>query len=515
MASSKHAKQNRERIYLALALLLALVSTIYWIAVTTHAYRTFMDGSDDLTLNAYNLYFYLHYPSIPSPLQFLVFSNHISPDMIIVMLLFYLHQSAITLLYIQAILLCFTSLLVFLIARRLLNDSAIALALSAAYLLNPGVMGILTFNFHVEFLLIPAYLLVFYFYMTSSKKWFVVSLLFFLGTMEVAPVLSLTLGLGLLAYELSSTGYKWSKVDSKKRSMLILLIVLSLICGVLYYAAIKYLISSYVHTPLLPEPLEITTGSEVGVLSNLHDLLANPLALLLENLSQYKNLLALYVLILSLLITFFSFGFFTLKKWKVTLLLLLPWFIAFFTWSASVHFLYTGYQYYSYTVGATIAASIMGIMSLSFKAGKKIKMPNWQRIIVIISIIIAAILLLESSLIISPNPIEFLLNYNNPQPLPSYNASQIYPLAAQIPQNASLMVEDVISPHVAEREYLEYTWSIETNNSYFVPDYILASYTNSSNVTTSPEFDFMRRSLDNYSYTLYAQNGNARLYKRT
>jgi hypothetical protein len=350
--------------------------------------------------------------------------------------------------------------------------------------------------------------------MVSNRKWFAVSLLFLLGTMEVAPVLSLTLGLGLMAYELSQTEYKWNKVDSKKRSMLLMLIILSLVSGVLYYGAIRYLIASYSHTPLLPEPLQITTGSEVGILSNLHSLVANPLALLIGNLSQYKNLIALYILILSALIVFFGFGFFTLKKWKITLLLLLPWFVAFFTWSASVHFLYTGYQYYSYTVGATIAASIIGIMSLSFKAGKKIKMPSLQRIIIIISILIAAILLLESSLIISPNPLEFLLNYNNPQPLPLYNASQIYPLADLVPQNASLMVQDVISPHLAEREYLEYTWSIETNNSYFVPDYILVSYTNSSNVTTNPQFDFLRQSLDDYNYTLYARNGNARLYKR-
>lgn len=510
----KEKKENRERLYLIIALLIALLSTVYWLAITTHAYRTFQDGNNDLALYAYNFYFYIHYSSIPAPLQFLVFSNHISPDMLIVMLLFYLHQSALTLLYIQVILICLSALLVFQISRKLIGYSSIALAFFLAFLINPGVLGILTFSFHVEFLLIPAYLLVFYFYMISNRKLFIVSLLFLIGTMEVAPILSLTLGLGLLAYELSSSEHKWSKIDGKKRSMLIMLIAISIIAGLLYYGAIKYLISSYPNSPLLPAPLQISSGSEISLLSNLHSVITNPIKLLIGNLSVYTNLVAFYILILSALIVFFGFGFFTLKKWKVTLLLLLPWFIALLTWHASLHFLYTGYQYYSYSLGATVAASIIGIMSVSFKSAKKIIIPNFQRIIVILSILIIAVLLLESSLIIAPAPLNFLINYNNPQPLPLYNASQIDPLINMIPQNASLMVQDFISPHLAERKYIEYTWSIETNGSYFIPDYILVSYTNGTNISKNGTLDFFSRSIQNYNYTLYARDGNARLYKR-
>ena len=60
----------------------------------------------------------------------------------------------------------------------------------------------INFDFHIEFLIIPAYLLAFYFYTTLHKRLFVASLLLMLGSMEAAPIIALALGLGLAVYEL-------------------------------------------------------------------------------------------------------------------------------------------------------------------------------------------------------------------------------------------------------------------------------------------------------------------------
>jgi uncharacterized membrane protein len=509
--------KNKESIIFALALLLAIASAIYWIAILTHAYNTFADGSGDLYLYSYNMYFNLHYPSIANGLQFIVTSNHISPDVLLIMPIYYLYQHSIVLIYLQTIVICLTSFIVFYAARKLIKDSTLALLLSMAFLLNPGVTGILAFDFHIEFLLVPTYILTFYFYMTSNRKLFWVSLALLLGSMEVAPLLSLTLGLGLIAYELSVSKASGKSIDKIKKSMLTVLIISSIVAGIFYFAAIRYLIASYKTSySQLPEPLQVNTGSEVSLLSDVHSILSQP-SLIITNLSLFEKPVWLYLLILSLLIVLFGFGFFTLKKLHITLLLLLPWFIVVLTWSLGViHFIYTGYQYYSFTIGATIAASIIGAAFAIDKLKKQRKYNPDKKALIYSSVLGAAILFAVLSLMPAAKPLTFAINYNRPVTYPIFNYSQIDPLMNLIPQNASVLTQDEIIPHLAEREYIEYSSSHGMNISYFAPDYILISYNNQTQVYTNTSYyDFFERSMSDYNYTLQAQDGNARLYKRT
>ncbi len=219
------------------------------------------------------------------------------------------------------------------------------------------------------------------------------------------------------------------------------------------------------------------------------------------------------MLILSALIVIIGFGFFTLKKPIITFLFLLPWLIAVLTWSSVVHFIYTGYQYYSYTLSATISAAIIGAMFMldNSKPRKNIFM---QRAIIGTSIIITVLILAFGSFIIAARPIQFLVAYSEAIPNSTFNPVQLYPLASLVPQNASLMTQDTISPHLADRKYIEFTWSNETNGTYFVPDYILLSYNNKTDVYTNRTFDFFQRSIKNYTYELVEKNGNARLYRK-
>lgn len=508
MTQSSTRKKDNKRIYLALAILIAIASMAYWLLIITHAYRTFDDGSIDLIAYSYNTYFNLHYPQIASGLQFLVIGNHVSPDYLLLLPIYYFYQSSLTLLYIQIIVICLTSLLIFYVAEKLLKDSFTALILSIIFLVNPGVTGILTYDFHVEFLIVPAYILAFYFYMRSNKKLFVISLLFLLGTVEEAPLLGLTMGLGLLAYELSlSKGHQINKV---KKSMLVLTFVLSIITALFYYGSIHYLSNSYKTSyPLLPKPLQVTIGSENGVLSNLHDMLSNPFVFV-KNITIYSNPLAFMFLVLSAFIVFFGFGLFTIYRPKITILLLLPWFVAILFWS--IHFTYTGYHYFSFTLGASIAAEIIGLMAFIKGLNKKIKIPIPT--LVGVTMLVMALILCLVSLIFSATPINYLLNLNNPKPYALYNASQINPLINLIPANASVMTQDFILPHVANRKYVESVWSNETNGAYFVPDYILLSYTNSTQIATNRTFNLFVYSTETYDYELYKQYGNARLYRR-
>ena len=520
VAASKKTERerpNRDRIYLIIALIITILATVYWLAILTHAYKTFLDGTGDLAVYSYNMYFNIHYPNIASGIQFLVYSNHISPDVLLILPIYYLYQHSVTLLYIQIILICLSSLLVFYITRELTKNSLLAIMFQIAFLLNPGVTGILNYDFHIEFLLVPTYLLVFYFYMRSNKKLFAVSFILLLGAVEEAPLLGLTMGMGLLAYELYNVKFKWSSVAKAKKLMLYAIFICSILTGLLYYGAIRYLQASYSTSyQQLPHMLQINGGSEISLIGDLHNFVANPIEFVKSNFSIFSNPIALYILILSVLIVFFGFGFFTLKNPIITLLFLLPWIIGILTWPGNLpHFLYQGYQYYSYSLGSTIAAATIGAALILEKQLKSGKSTAVQSLFMGLSVVIIALILMLSSLAFAIKPVSFPLSYGEAVPSPMYNQTQIYPLISLIPQNASLMTNDVISPHLAERKYIEFLWSYETNNSYFVPDYILVSYNNTINVSTNQTFNFLQRSLTNYTYELVQRNGNARLYKRT
>ncbi|MDE1871071.1 MAG: DUF2079 domain-containing protein [Candidatus Micrarchaeota archaeon] len=517
MKSTGH-EINRRAIYTIVALLISLSATTYWLALVTHAYWAFEDGSLDLTHYSYNLYFnihYLHYGGIAGMLQFLTFGNHISPDMLLMLPFFYAYPHSLTLLYIQTITICLTSFLVFAIARDLIKDDRIAMAMLAAFLLNPGITGILTFDFHIEFVLVPAYLLVFYSYMKSRRKLFAVSLLLLLGALEIAPVIALTMGIGLFSYELLSSRSSGRAISREKRQMIAIIVLSSIATGAMYYASIRLLAASYgLQYPGIPQFLQIGTGSEVGFISQLHGAALNPISFLGSNLAIYSNPLALFMLALSMAIVLFGFGLFALKTPSVTFLLSLQWLVPVIAWSGKIKFLYTGYMYYGYTLGSTIAASIIGAISYARCKNGSSNMLD-RNAIGAISVIIIALMLSSASLILAYAPLKYLATYGSASPEPGYNPVQVYQIARLVPQNASLMTQDVISPHLGSREYLETTASWEMGNStYFVPDYILISHNASDAYTNISYYDLFQRAVAANPYVEYASSGNVVLYKR-
>ncbi|MGI0100399.1 MAG: DUF2079 domain-containing protein [Candidatus Micrarchaeaceae archaeon] len=509
--SSRSSSSRNDTLYVIIAVIVVLVSIIYWLVILTHAYNTFQDGSGDLTAYSYNMFFDIHYSSIVHGLQFFVISNHISPDFIFVLPFFYLYQHSIILVYIQAIVICLSSLIVFFTARRMAKDSFLALILEIAFLINPGTTGIITFDFHIEFLLVPLYLATFYFYIASNRKFFIISMALLLGSMEIAPVLGLTMALGLLLFEMYKADFRLASIDKVKKEMIAVLIVASIITGVFYYASIRYLISSYnTSYQQLPSSLEITSGSEVGLLSNINSIASNPLAHFAELLPVYEMPLVLIMFVLSIAVVLLGFGFFTFKKLQITLLFLLPWIIAVITWTDFPHFIYTGFQYYSYSLGSSFAASMVGLTFMHKWKGSK---AGW--IITCASILLVVVMLAMVSLILAPKPILFLTNLRNSVPVPGYNSTQIGQLMSIVPDNASLFTMNLISPHLAERKYMEYIPLNESNSTYFVPDYMLVVYSNNTDIYTNSSYMFLAYALENYNYTLYARESDARLYKRS
>lgn len=194
------ARYKKDKFLLA-AIIITIIAGAYWSVYSLHAYNTFHEY-DDLGIFSHNMWLDIHYPSMSYGFQFLVFGNHISPDLLLLAFpIFYLFQSSVTLLMIQVLVLSITSLAIFLVSRDILKNSWMALLIFLAFVLNPGMHGMLVFDFHAESFIILFYVLVFYFYIKQYKLPFFISTLLLLGTIEEAPFLGITLGAGLIFYE--------------------------------------------------------------------------------------------------------------------------------------------------------------------------------------------------------------------------------------------------------------------------------------------------------------------------
>jgi uncharacterized membrane protein len=224
---------KKTKIFYAILIISSILSTVFWTVYASGIYHSFNDSYYDIGLNLQNLYLAVNYPSVVHGLQYLVFANHISPDeLFFVLPIFYIYRSPLTPFFIQALVLSFTSVLVFFVAKELTNNEPISFAMAIAYLLNPGMQGMLYFDFHQEFLIIPFAILTFYFYMKLNKKLFYLFLFLLLCTIDSVVFTVASIGIGLLYYEII---YDKDKEIKKERLKLLLALLLCCVAAFAFY----------------------------------------------------------------------------------------------------------------------------------------------------------------------------------------------------------------------------------------------------------------------------------------
>ncbi len=161
--------------------------------------------------------------------------------------IFALYQQPIMLVAIQDAFLAATTILAYFVALRILKDRNAAFALGFAFLINPGLRGLLYFDFHPEAFIPFFCILSFYFYFKGRRAYFALSLIALLSVMETAYTVAAPLLLGLLVYELlHNLGRKEERGESRKRIGILLMgIVLTALAFVLYHMASAYITSTY------------------------------------------------------------------------------------------------------------------------------------------------------------------------------------------------------------------------------------------------------------------------------
>ncbi len=517
VSGKKGKGNNKIDICLVLTIIFAVVNAIYWSLYSVNAYKTFHEYSD-LGAFAYDMFYHIHYPGIVWGLQYLIFGNHIAPDLLLMLPIYAIFQSALTLLFIQAIVLSVTGVVLFFIARDLLDDRGMALLLAVAYFLNPGMHGMLIFDFHAESLIILFYILTFYFYMKKEMKWMVVSLALLLGAMEVAPFLGLTLGVGLVLYEVLHT--KGNATRNKSIRFALVIVIISLAVLISYNLITAHLAKAYVSGYVGLPPSIMVLGINPRELNHLAGILigtARPVSSIL--LMRWG-----YYVVTGLIIVFMGFGIASLLDPATSLVLTSPWLVEIFV-LGRIEFVTTWFQYFSFALGGAIVATLLTMKRMMGPRKKR----TVFRTLFISSIIVFVLLLtaLEPLFIFSANTNsysqDFLFQVNSTQQ--AYYSELNY-VISKIPSNASLMAPYFVMPHIYERRYLEGIGQYTNNTKigftqnitevWFTPQYILTDLNKNISLNANPEdsgnqsfFDKIRTG----EYTLCAKNGTAMLYK--
>ncbi|MDE1854814.1 MAG: DUF2079 domain-containing protein [Candidatus Micrarchaeota archaeon] len=515
---------EREKVVLAAMFLIVLASFAFWSNFVIVKYTMFRYSYSDFGFYAYNFYYTLHYPSTFQGLQYLVIGNHIAVDQLLVLPLFYLYQSPLTLLLLQVLVISLTGMIVFFIAKELLKNDFIALALGTAFVLNPGVQGMIVFDYHPEFLIIPFYLLTFYFYFKRERALFFASLLLLLGTLDSVVFIVLALGFGLIYYEFFHE--KDSKTRAARLRLAAYIVVFSLISLLLYIEVANQLIASYSQGNAafphvfrafqfdLPVVAKLATG--IGVQYNYSAINSTWLTFYHTNIFQ-----APAFLFVAIVVAILVFGVAAINDPLLAIILDSPWLLALIGFGYVVYGS-IDFQYFSYVIGGTVVSTLLGTLLIYRNRGvwhfisRAYAHAKEQRVLIICaSILIPTLYAFMVGMFVHAQGTNapFLL-FNNSE----YNAScyaQLNFVISRLPSNSSLMTESSIFPHVADRRNVEaMTWI--NGSVYFTPEYILVDFNNCINVT---ELDLRNESsilasyMSRFNYSVYLTNGTVRLYR--
>lgn len=466
---------------LILIVVLCIIYFSFWIFYGIRSYTSFFSSYYDLGIYTYDLYWHLHYVQNIFDVRYLVFYNHISPFSILLLPAFALYQNPISLIFIQDFALAATTILVYLITRDIAKRRDLSSALSFAFLISVGVLGLVLFDVHIEAFIPIFYLLAFYFFMKAERKYFIISYVMLLSIMETTFVVGLSLLLGLFVYQ-----YRYGRDGASQRmhkirlNMIAIGVLLSVLAFGSYYLLSNAIINAYQasSTTIAPPILRLT-----NYLSGQTDAVLNPNSLVTNTSDPaYGFIIDLYGT-LGIMIMIFGFGLLQFGDPVLMIMLCLPWFGEVFI----VHnyaFAYPLFQYYGFTilVGSLVSAILSykiinernTILSGLIKINSKKLSP-----ILPSSATAAAITIFMGVLLITGEYFYIYYVISNPLRLNYTAVSQA--IRNYITANSSVMAQRSIAPHLYYVKELELAppdrpvWFQKINRTvyWFEPDYIV------------------------------------------
>ena len=229
-------------------------------------------------------------------------------------------------------------------------------------------------------------------------------------------------------------------------------------------------------------------------------------------------------LLYGLIVGFLAFGILLFFNPWVTLVFAAPWLAEIFLFD-NAGFYFVWFQYYSYLIGGMIVAAILAALLVKSNRGALAGVLGMRKgaagkrranaLIVSSAFSVTAVMLILYPAFVQNGSLynlqESFLFYTSAQQ--QAYIGQINSLLPLIPQNASLMADFFITPHVFSRKCLEFA---PVYGPLFTPQYIIMDYNSNISIgaDTVPVLETIANYTKEYNFSVLARNGSAVLYVR-
>jgi uncharacterized membrane protein len=367
-----------------------------------------------------------------------MFGIHFAPILLLIVPLYSIVPSPITLLALQSAGIALAAYPIFRLAQCWNISSNLSLAFAISYLLNPVVQGVNWYDFHPE-AFIPVFVL-FAIYFFQKKLWtpYIISILLALTCIETVAFMLLFFGL-VAIFSLA-----FSRRLSLKQYFHIHEFLFAF--GTIILCAAWYLVGLLIIKTFNPVNLYVTSGADYWTVLGAKSLLDIPIA----SVRHPGNVIAaldfgLSGKIVYLLILFAPVGFlcFFAPRW---LLMTIPW-LATSLLSNNPPFYQIGLQYPTFVIPFVYVAGVAGY---SLNSKKLVFATKWtKRIGKNLIPIVLVFSFLASPLIHSPLAAYSSVPYGIPED--SYHINMIHTLMAMIPPTASVLTDQKLFPPLSNR----------------------------------------------------------------
>jgi uncharacterized membrane protein len=412
--------------------------------------------------------------------------THFAPLLFLLLPFYALHPGPETLLILQTPFIALGAVPIYLIARQLLEDERLCLYVAAIYLVNPAVLSLNLFDFHLEAFL-PFFLgMSFYFLMT--KRWKPYSL--FLGlsliTIEFASFIAAAMAVSILISERRKIRSLFSRprylVSIENRSILVSMFTIIAALGWFYFAI--YMSSIFAGTGAPPAKL---LG---GFLPSFQEWIGA---------SLQSKLLYWSILLGTLL--------FVPLKAVSRAIIAAPWLLVTAITANGVYYA-LGYQY----AGAFVAPYlIIALVYALHTVGPSLRVHE-TRVMLFGGIFLLSLMFTPLAPWTQHNLVG--ITYEEGLPIPTSHDATIYQIMNLIPSNASILTQNNLFSHFSDRPdaYL-YLPNNGTMVDYIFADNMSRWYT-SRTFGQEPLAQVVSVVLSNHSYVPVAEQDGVILLER-
>ncbi len=385
---------------------------------------------------------------------------HFSPILFVILPVYALYQSPETLLVFQSFILAVAALPLYWLARDKLNSKIYGLAFAVAYLLNPALHGVNTFDFHLE-IFTPAFIL-FSFYYLEKGKWIKAApfIVLELMTLEFAPFIVFPLGLYFFVRRTMETRRaKKDKITLAKRMVgPTTIMIVSVLC---------LFLSLYTIETINPLKAGGAPGRWEHWGANFSEIISN----IVRNPFEAITIMATPIEKSYFTIFLFASTLFLPLLAPIELLMSIPWLLAALLTDYQPYY-QPFYQYSAFMLGQMFIATIYGFRKLFPSIQKLARKADAEKKIIAVLLAVNTLLFLA----ISPVAISAFTK-RNIRPYAISNASdlnhvsELHKVLSFIAPNASIATVHDIFPHVCQRLHAYFlNWPLDYDVDYVLVD---------------------------------------------